>query len=139
MKIVMERDKLGGGGIDGGVGAVLANRSAAQPVDTIVLSSAHRLAEKVSEELHEAYKKTRPEVPMAQVAALKPKELQPAELLSTGSYKPGEMIAYQLDGQKPARMAEVLQVIAQGVQVKGQLRGAKELVSFDKMTAVYER
>ena len=76
---------------------------------------------------------------MAQVAALKPKELQPAELLSTASYKPGEMIEYQPDGQKPARMAEVLQVIAQGVQVKGQLRGAKELVSFDKVTAVYER
>src|SRR5260370_30917495 len=49
------------------------------------------------------------------------------------------MIAYQPDGQKPARMAEVLQVIAQGVQVKGQLRGAKELVSFDKVTAAYER
>src|SRR5260370_17839942 len=49
------------------------------------------------------------------------------------------MIAYQPDGQKPARMAEVLQVIAQGVQVKGQLRGAKEPVSFDKVTAVYER
>jgi hypothetical protein len=76
---------------------------------------------------------------MAQVAALKPKELQPAELLSTANYKPGEMIEYQPDGQKPARMAEVLQVIAQGVQVKRQLRGAQELVSFDKVTAVYKR
>jgi len=55
-----------------------------------VLSSTHRLAEKVSEELHEAYKKTRPEVPMAQVAALKPKELQPAEFLSTASYRPAK-------------------------------------------------
>jgi hypothetical protein len=121
------------------VQGILANRNAAQPVETIVLSSTHRLAEKVSEKLHEAYKKTRPEVPMAQVAALKPKELQPAELLSTANYKPGEMIEYQPDGQKPARMAEVLQVIAQGVQVKGQLRGAQELVGFDKVTAVYER
>jgi hypothetical protein len=30
-------------------------------------------------------------------------------------------------------------VIVQGVQVKGQLRGAQELVSFDKVTAVYKR
>jgi hypothetical protein len=120
-------------------GAIEANRNASQPVETIVLSSTHRLAENVSEKLHEAYKKTRPEVPMAQVAALKPKELQPAELLSTANYKPGEMIEYQPDGQKPARMAEVLQVIAQGVQVKGQLRGAQELVSFDKVTTVYKR
>jgi hypothetical protein len=76
---------------------------------------------------------------MAQVAALKPKELQPAELLSTASYRPAEMIEYQPDGQKPARMAEVLEVNAQGVQVKGQLRGAKELISFDRVAAVYER
>ena len=139
MESLIDRGAIRRGGLDDAVQAVLANRNPAEPVDTIVLSSTHRLAEKVSEELHEAYKKTRPEVPMAQVAALKPKELQPAELLSTASYKPGEMIAYQPDGQKPARMAEVLQVIAQGVQVKGQLRGAKELVSFHKVTAVYER
>ena len=51
---------------------------------------------------------------MAQIAAFKPKELQPAELLSTASYKPGEMIEYQPDGQRPVRMAEVLEVTAQG-------------------------
>ena len=75
---------------------------------------------------------------MAQIAAFKPKELQPAELLSTASYKPGEMIEYQPDGQRPTRMAEVLEVTAQGVQVKGQLKGAQEPASFDKVTAVYE-
>jgi hypothetical protein len=76
---------------------------------------------------------------MAQIAAFKPKELQPAELLSTASYKPGEMIEYQPDGQRPVRMAEVLEVTAQGVQVKGQLKGAQELVSFDMVAAVFER
>src|SRR5258708_23813986 len=49
------------------------------------------------------------------------------------------MMGDEADGQKPAGMAEVLQVIAQGVQVKGQLKGAQELVSFDKVVAVYER
>jgi len=76
---------------------------------------------------------------MAKIAALKPKDFQPAELLSTANYKPGEMIEYQSDGQKPVRMAEVLGITAQGVQVKGQLKGAQELVSFDKVVAVYER
>jgi hypothetical protein len=139
MERLIERGSIRCGGIDDAVQAILANRNTAQPAETIVLSSTHRLAEKVSEKLHEAYKKTMPEVPMAQVAALKPKDLQPSELLSTGSYRPGEMIEYQPDGQKPARMAEVLQVTAHRVQVKGQLRGAEELVSFDKVTAVYER
>ena len=86
-------------------------------METIVLSSTHRVAEKVSEKLHEVYKKARPELTMAQIAAFKPKELQPAELLSTASYKPGEMIEYQPDGQRPVRMAEVLEVTAQGVQL----------------------
>jgi hypothetical protein len=66
-------------------------------------------------------------------------DLQPAELLSTASYQPGEMIEYQPAREKPVRMAEVIDVTAQGVRVKGQLRGAKELVSFDKVAAVYER
>ena len=139
MERLIEQGAIRRGGIDDAVQTILANRNAAQPVDTIVLSSTHRVAEKISEKLHEAYKKTRPEVPVAQIAALKPKELQPAELLSTATYRPGEMIEYQPDGQKPARMAEVLQVTAQGVQVKGSLRGAEELVSFDDVAAVYER
>ena len=70
--------------------AILANRNAEEPVETIVLSSTHRLAEKVSEKLHEAYKKARPEVSMARIAGLKPNELQPAELLSTVSYGTGK-------------------------------------------------
>jgi hypothetical protein len=127
------------GGINDAVQAILANRNTAKPVETIVLSSTHRVAEKVSEKLHEVYKKARPELTMAQIAAFKPKELQPAELLSTASYKPGEMIEYQPDGQRPVRMAEVLEVTAQGVQVKGQLKGAQELVSFDMVAAVFER
>jgi len=60
----------------------------------------HRLIEKVSEKLHQAYKKATPEVRMAQIAVLKPKELQPAELLSTASYKPGEMIDIEHYRQK---------------------------------------
>jgi hypothetical protein len=104
-----------------------------------VLSSTHRVTENVSEKLHEAYKKAKPEATVAQIAAFKVKELQPAELLSTASYKPGEMIEYQPDGQKPVRMAQVLEVAAKGVQVKGQLKGAQELVSFDKVAAIYER
>src|SRR5258708_24804290 len=36
-------------------------------------------------------------------------------------------------------LAEGLGITAQGVQVKGQLKGAQELVSFDKVVAVYER
>ena len=51
---------------------------------------------------------------MAQIATLKPKELQPAELLSTASYGTGEMIEYQPRGDKPTRMAEVLEVRADG-------------------------
>jgi hypothetical protein len=35
-------------------------------------------------------------------------------------------------------MAEILEVTGQGVQVKGQLRGAQELVSFERVAAVYE-
>src|SRR5215469_10803587 len=59
-----------------------------------------------------AYKKARPEEATAQIAAFKPKELQPAELLSTESYKPGEMIEYQPDKLKPVRMAEVLEIVS---------------------------
>jgi hypothetical protein len=136
---LVERGTIHRGGINEAVQTILANRNGVKPIETIVLSSTHRLAEKVSEKLHEAYKKARPDMTTAQIAAFKPKELQPAELLSTASYKSGEMIEYQPDGQKPARMAEVLEVTVQGVQVKGQLRGAHELVSFDEVTAIYER
>jgi len=73
-------------------------------VETIVLSSTHRVAEKVSEKLHEAYRAARPGLKMAQIAAFKVKALQPAELLSTASYRRGEMIEYRPDDQKPARM-----------------------------------
>src|SRR5260221_314158 len=136
---LIRRGAIRRGGINEAVQAILANRNAAKPVETIVLSSTHRVAEKISEKLHEAYKKARPEVTMAQIAALKPKDLQSAELLSTASYKPGEMIEYQPDGHESVRRAQVLEVTAKGVQVKGQLKGAQELVRFDKVVAVYER
>ena len=87
---LVQRGSIRRGGISEAVQTILANRNAAKPVETIVLSSTHRVAEKISEKLHEAYKKARPEVTMDQIAALKPKNLQPAELLSTASYKPGE-------------------------------------------------
>ncbi len=136
---LIEGQAIRNGGIQDAVKAILANKNAEQPVETIVLSSTHRLAEKVSEKLHEAYKKARPEVRMAQIAALKPKEMQPAELLSTASYGAGEMIEYHPGGKKAARMAEVLEVRADGVRVRGRLRGHEELVSFDQVDAVYER
>jgi hypothetical protein len=136
---LIERGAIRRGGVDEAVRAILANRNAEKPVETIVLSSTHRVAEKVSDGLHEAYKKAKPEATMAQIAAFKVKMLQPAELLSTASYKPGEMIEYQPAGQKLVRMAQVLEVTAKGVQVKGQLKGARELVSFDKVAAIYER
>jgi conjugative relaxase-like TrwC/TraI family protein len=135
---LIDRRAIRHGGINEAVKAILANRNAEKPVETIVLSSTHRLAEKVSEKLHEAYKKARPEVSMARIAGLKPKELQPAELLSTASYGTGEMIEYQSSGNKPGRMAEVLEVGADGVRVRGRLRGHEELVSFDQVAAVFE-
>jgi len=76
---------------------------------------------------------------MPRIAAFKVKGLQPAELLSTASYRPGEIIEYQPNDQKLARLAEVQVVNAEGVKIKGQLKGAQELVSFDKVTAVYEK
>jgi hypothetical protein len=74
---------------------------------------------------------------MAQIAAFKVKPLQPAELFSTASYRPGEMIEFQPNNKKPSRLAEVLAVVGQGVKVKGQLKGAIELVCFEKVQAVY--
>ena len=136
---LIERGAIRRGGISEAVEVILPNRNAKRPVETIVLSSTHRVAEKVSEKLHEAYKAAKPDVKMAQIAAFKVKALQPAELLSTASYRPGEMIEYQENNQKPPRLAQVLGVTAEGVQVKGQLNGARELVCFDKVTAAYEK
>jgi len=135
IETLIERGGIRRGGITEAVGAILANRNAKMPVETIVLSSTHRVAEKVSERLHEAYKATKPGLAMAQIAAFKVKALQPAELLSTASYWPGEMIEYRTDNQKPGRLAEVQEVLAEGVKIKGPLKGARELVCFDKVTA----
>jgi hypothetical protein len=52
---LIERGAIRRGGITEAVKAILANRSAKRPVETIVLSSTHRVSEKVSEKLHEAY------------------------------------------------------------------------------------
>jgi hypothetical protein len=123
------------GGTDEAVQTILAKRSAQKPVDAIVLSSTHRLAERISEKLHEAYKAARPEVKLAQIAAFKVKQLQPTELLSTASYKLGEMIEFQCHAQKSARKAEVATVTADGIRVKGQ----QELVAFDNVAAVYSK
>jgi conjugative relaxase-like TrwC/TraI family protein len=139
IETLIERGAIRRGGITEAVEAILANRNATRPVETVVLSSTHRVAEKASEKLHEAYKAAKPELKMAQIAAFKIKALQPAELLSTASYRPGEMIEYRPVDQDPARLAEVQDVIAEGVKIKGQLKGARELVCFDKVTAVYEK
>jgi len=48
------------GGTDEAVQTILTKRNAQKPVDAIVLSSTHRLAERISEKLHEAYKAVRP-------------------------------------------------------------------------------
>src|SRR5258708_10600886 len=105
IETLIERGAIRRGGISEAVEAILANKNAKRPVETIVLSSTHRVAEKVSEKLHEAYRASRPELKMAQIAAFKVKMLQPSELLSTASYRPGEMIEYRTDKQKPGRMA----------------------------------
>jgi conjugative relaxase-like TrwC/TraI family protein len=139
IETLIERGGVRRGGITEAVEAILVNRNAKRPLETIVLSSTHRVAEKVSEKLHEAYRAAKPELAMARIAAFKVKSLQPAELLSTASYRPGEMIEYRVDHQKPARLREVQDVNAEGVKIKGQLKGAQELVSFDKVTAVYEK
>src|ERR1700757_570194 len=76
---------------------------------------------------------------MAQIAAFKVKALQSAELLCTASYRPGEMFEYRPEPQKHGRLAEVQEITAEGVKIKGQLKGARELVGFDKVAAVYEK
>src|SRR5258708_37759647 len=83
IETLIERGAVRRGGITEAVHAILANRNAKRPVETIVLSSTHRVAEKVSEKLHEAYKAAKPELKMAQIAAFKLSALQSAELLST--------------------------------------------------------
>jgi conjugative relaxase-like TrwC/TraI family protein len=137
IETLIERGAVRRGGITEAVEAILANRNAKRPVETIVLSSTHRVAEKVSEKLHDAYKAARPELKMAQIAAFKVRALQPAELLSTASYRSGEMIDYRSDDQKWARLAEVQEVTTEGVKIKGQLKGARELVPFNNVIAVY--
>jgi hypothetical protein len=137
IETLIERGVIRRGGITEAVEAILANRNWKKPVETIVLSSTHRVAEKVSKKLHESYKAAKPEVKMAQIAAFKVKALQPAELLSTASYHPGEIIEFQPDKRKPSRLAEVLDVVAEEVQVKGQLKGATELIRFERVQAVY--
>src|SRR5260221_3826637 len=76
---------------------------------------------------------------MAQIAAFKVKALRPAELLSTASYRAGEMIEYRPENRRPGRLAEIHEITAEGVKIKGQLKGARELVYFDKVTAVFEK
>jgi conjugative relaxase-like TrwC/TraI family protein len=139
IETLIERGGIRRGGITEAVQAILANRNAKRPVETIVLSSTHRVADKVSEKLHEAYRAARPELKMAQIAAFKVKALQPAELLSTASYRAGEMIEYRPENRRPGRLAEIHEITAEGVKIKGQLKGARELVYFDKVTAVYEK
>jgi hypothetical protein len=139
IETLIERGGIRRGGITEAVQAILANRNAKRPVETIVLSSTHRVADKVSEKLHEAYRAARPELKMAQIAAFKVKALRPAELLSTASYRAGEMIEYWPENRRPGRLAEIQEITAEGVKIKGQLKGARELVYFDKVTAVYEK
>ena len=49
MERLIERGAIRRGGIDYAVQAILANRNGEKQMETIVLSSTHRLAEKVSE------------------------------------------------------------------------------------------
>jgi AAA domain len=139
IETLIERGAVRRGGITEAVDAIPANRNAKRPVETIVLSSTHRVAEKVSEKLHEAYKTAMPELKMAQIAAFKVRTLQPAELLSTASYWPGEMIEYRPDDQKWTRLAEVQEVTAEGVKIKDLFKGAREIVPFNNVSAVYEK
>src|SRR5260370_8153966 len=66
---LIERRAIRHGGIDDAVQAILVNRNAVKPAETIVLSSTHRLAEKVSSTLHDTYKKARQQVTTAPISA----------------------------------------------------------------------
>jgi hypothetical protein len=133
MEKLIERGSIRHGGIDAAVEAILANKNAIKPVETIVLSSTHRIGEQVSEKLHEAYRAVMPEIRLASISAFRVKQLRPAELLSTASYKPGEMIEYHPNQKKAVRMAEVVAVCAEGIRVKGQ----QEPIAFDRVSAAY--
>jgi len=98
-------------------------------------AATHRLAERISEKLHEAYKAARPEFKMAHITTFKVKRLQSTELFSTASYKRGEMIEYESDADKSVRIAEVTMVTADGIRVKRR----QELIAFNKVTAVYSK
>jgi hypothetical protein len=135
IETLIVRGSIRCGGMDEAVQAILTNRTAKQPVDTIVLSSTHRLAERISDKIHETYKAVRPEVQMAHIAALKVKELQPAELNSTANYKPREMIEYEAGADQPECIAEVIVATGDGVRVKGR----RELVPFEKVSAIYTK
>jgi hypothetical protein len=133
MEKLVERGSIKHGGIEQAVEAILANKNAVRPVETIVLSSTQRIGEQVSDKLHEAHKQAKPDAKMTQIAAFKLKALEPAELLSTASYKSGEMIEFKLDGKKHVRMAEVAAVRAEGIRVKGQ----QEFVKYQDVSAAY--
>src|SRR5260370_31961483 len=60
IETLIERGAVRRGGITEAVDAILANRNTKRPVETIVLSATHRVAEKVSENLHHSYKAAPP-------------------------------------------------------------------------------
>ena len=130
---LIERGSVKEASIDTAVQTILESRKNNR--ETLVLSSTHRIGEEISERLHQAYKTANPDKQTATIAAYRLKGLQPAELRSMAAYQVGDMIEYQCDPGKPARMAPVEAIVPSGVRVHG--RGAP--VRFEAVQAAYLR
>jgi hypothetical protein len=130
---LVERGSVQEARIENAVRTVLENKERNR--ETLVLSSAHRIGQDISDRLHEAYTAQHPDVPQAEIAAYRPKNLQPSELRSTAAYEIGDMVEYTLGPNKPAKMARVESVSVDGLRVHCR----QALLQFDDINAVYTR
>jgi conjugative relaxase-like TrwC/TraI family protein len=130
---LIERGSVKEASIDSAVQTILESRKNNR--ETLVLSSTHRIGEEVSERLHQVYKTANPDKQTATIAAYRLKGLQPAELRSMAAYQVGDMIEYQCDPGRPARMAPVEVVVQDGVRVHGR----RAPVRFEAVQDAYSR
>ena len=130
---LIERGAVKEVSIDTAVQTILESRKNNR--ETLVLSSTHRIGEEISERLHLAYKTANPDKQTATIAAYRPKCFQPAELRSMAAYQVGDMIEYQCDPPRPARMAPVEAIVPAGVRVHGRIAP----VRFEAVQAAYSR
>jgi hypothetical protein len=130
---LIERGSVKEASIDSAVQTILESRNNNR--ETLVLSSTHRIGEEVSERLHQEYKRANPDKKTATIAAYRLKGLQPAELRSMAAYQVGDMIEYQFDPRKPARMARVEAIVPGGVRVHGR----RAPVRFEAVQDAYSR